>query len=147
MFDSFSVNICYHKLCYIKYTINLTAKSDNIYNDKEEENKYLIDEVSEKLNRTLDTCIIRYKEAFFLHHILEYLKELCDGYGNEPVFTHSVSLKRELIEKFFPFFPSAKFIKVQLSALNSCEYSFVVLKGQVRISRQTSCNINCKLYG
>ena len=55
------------------------------------QNKYLIDEVLEKFNRTLSIHIIRNKEAFIQHHILGYLKELCVDYGTEPIFTHTIT--------------------------------------------------------
>lgn len=32
-------------------------------------------------------------------NIFEYLKELCDDYGIEPISTHTVSLIRELLKK------------------------------------------------
>ena len=35
-------------------------------------------------------------DVFPLHHILGYLKELCNNYGIEPIFTHTVSMKRKL---------------------------------------------------
>ena len=58
--------------------------------------------------RKLSLCIILYikytyhgnKEAFPLHHILRYLKELCDDYQIKPAFTHTVGLKMELLKKF-----------------------------------------------
>ena len=40
------------------------------------ENKYLIDEIHEKFNRTLKIPVVRNKEAFFCNRILWYLKEL-----------------------------------------------------------------------
>ena len=36
----------------------------------------LIDGLLEKFSQTLSICIIRNKEASFLHHIFRYLKEL-----------------------------------------------------------------------
>ena len=42
--------------------------------------------------------IIRNKEAFPLHHCLGYLKELLDDYGIKQIFTHTVSLKTELLK-------------------------------------------------
>ena len=43
---------------------------------------------------------MRNKEVFLLHHILGYLKELWNDYRIEPHFTHTVSLKRELLKKY-----------------------------------------------
>ena len=40
-------------------------------------------------------------KTFLLHHSLGCLKELCDDYGNEPIFTHVVNLKRELLTKLY----------------------------------------------
>ena len=75
----------------------------------ENKSKHLIDEASEKFNRTVNIRIIRNKEAYLLHHILRYLKELLDYYEAEPIFTHAISLKgtHEL-----DFFASAKFVIV-----------------------------------
>ena len=44
--------------------------------------------------------IIWNKEAFLLQYILGYLEELLDDCGIEPIFTHTVSLKRELLKSF-----------------------------------------------
>ena len=74
--------------------INPTGKSDKNQNDKEHKNKYLIDEVLEKFNQTLIIHIIKNKEAFLLHHILGYLKELSDDYGIKAILTYTVSLKK-----------------------------------------------------
>ena len=34
------------------------------------------------------------------HHILAHLKQWCNGYGIEPIYTHIISKKRELLKKF-----------------------------------------------
>ena len=70
-------------------------------------------EVHENFNQTLNIYIIRNKKVFLLHDIVGYLKKLYDDYGAEPTFTHTVSLRRELlkiIENKLDFFPSAKFV-------------------------------------
>lgn len=54
------------KSYYTKYTINSTRKSDESHNDKENENKYLIYKVFEKLNQTLNIRIIKNQEIFLL---------------------------------------------------------------------------------
>ena len=36
----------------------------------------------EKFNEALSTRINRKQEAFFLHHILGYFKEVCNDYGS-----------------------------------------------------------------
>ena len=54
------------------------------------------DEVFQKFNQTLSIRIIRNMDVFPLHPILGYLKELCNNYGIEPIFTHTVSMKRKL---------------------------------------------------
>ena len=61
------------------------------------------------------------------------MKELCDDNGIELIFTHIVRTKRELLKIFeneLDFFPSEKFFIVFSSAMNICEYSVAVLKGQ-----------------
>ena len=58
------------------------------------------DEVLLEFNQTLNIQIIRSMEAFLLDPILTYLKELCDAQGIEPIFTHTVSTKREQFKKF-----------------------------------------------
>lgn len=58
------------------------------------------DEVLQKFDQTLIVRIIRNMEAFFLHDILGCLKELSDDYGIEPIFTHTVSIKRVQLKKF-----------------------------------------------
>ena len=50
---------------YIKYPINSTGKYDKSHNDKEDENKYLINEVLEKFNRTIITYSHHYKLGIF----------------------------------------------------------------------------------
>ena len=82
-------------------------------------------------NRTLCRRNIRNKEAFLLHHILGYFKDFCGDYGNEPIFTSIVSLKRELLKMFengFNFFPSAKFVIKHSSTANPFKYSVAALK-------------------
>ena len=59
MFDPFTVDM------YIKYPINSTGKYDKSHNDKEDENKYLINEVLEKFNRTIITYSHHYKLGIF----------------------------------------------------------------------------------
>ena len=54
--------------------------------------------------------------------------------GLKPVFIHTVSLEKELLNKFendLDFFPSAKFFVVHSSTKNSCRYSATILKGQI----------------
>lgn len=53
------LSITYHNFCHIKYTINLTGKSDTNHNKKECKTKCLIDEVLEKFDGTLNIYIIR----------------------------------------------------------------------------------------
>ena len=51
----------------------------------------------------------------------------------EPIFTHAVNLKRELLKNFqnkLDLFPSANFVTEHSFTMNPCEYSVVVLKGQ-----------------
>ena len=77
--------------------------------------------------------IIRNKKAFLLHQILGYVKELQGDYGIEPIFPHIVSLKRELLRKVeneLDFFSLVKFVIFYSSAINSCQYSGVILKEQ-----------------
>ena len=57
--DPFAVHVYYHNFCHIKYTINLTGKSDTNHNKKECKTKCLIDEVLEKFDGTLNIYIIR----------------------------------------------------------------------------------------
>ena len=97
MFDSFVVHIYFNKSYYIKNTIYPTRKSDINHKNKEVQNKSLIDEVFEKFNQILSILIIRIMEAFFLHHMFGYLEELRDDYDIEPIFTHTVSIRRELL--------------------------------------------------
>ena len=52
-----------------------------------------------KFNRKLSIRVIRNKEAFFMHHILEYLNKVWDDYETDPILTHTFSLKRELLKK------------------------------------------------
>lgn len=82
--------------CCIKYTVSPTGVSDKSHNEKEDGNKYLIDEVLGTFNQTLSIRVIKNKETFLLHHILDYLKELCNDHGSEPIFAYAVSLKKEL---------------------------------------------------
>ena len=51
-----------------------SGKSDKNHGDKEDENKYPINEVREKFLIEHLLRIINDKEAFLLHHILGYLK-------------------------------------------------------------------------
>ena len=121
---SFDVSIQHHKSCYIKYTINPTGPSDKNQNDKKDESKYLIDEVLEKFNQILSIHIIGRKEAFFLHHILGYLRKLCGAYVIEPIFTSQ--FKMRTIKKFWKwirFISSRKFIIVHSSTVNPCEHN------------------------
>lgn len=78
--------------------INPTGKSDKYHNDKDDENKYLIDEIHENLIEHEDTYI-RNKEAFLLHHVFGYLRELCDDY--EISFYLYNKFKRGTIKKSF----------------------------------------------
>ena len=52
----------------------------------------------------------------------------------KPIFTHTVSLEKELLNKFendLDFFPSAKFFVIHSSTKTSCQYSATILKGQI----------------
>ena len=111
-----SCYIQHHKSCYIKYTINPTGTSDKNQNDKKDESKYLIDEVLEKFNRILSINIIRKKEAFFLHHVLGYLRKLCGDYVTELIFTSQFKMRTR-------FTSSRKFIIVHSSTVNPCEHN------------------------
>ena len=92
-----AIDIYYHKSCCVKYAINPMGNSQNLY---ENEDKNTKDEVLYKFNRTIRIRIVRNKEAFLLHHILSYLKKLCDDCEIEPILNHTVSLKRELLGQF-----------------------------------------------
>lgn len=50
----------------------------------------------------------------------------------ESVFTHTTSLKGELLKKVLRwiFFPSTKFVIVHSSTINPCQYSILVLEKQ-----------------
>lgn len=63
-FDPFAVDLYDHKSWYTKYT--KTGKSDKNHNDKNGENKYVIDEVLEKDNGTSSIPIVRIKDTFLL---------------------------------------------------------------------------------
>ena len=104
----FLLSVYNHKSYYIN-TFNPIVKSDENHNNKENKCKHLIDEAFEKFNWTVNISIIRNKEAYLLHHILGYLKELWDYYGAEPIFTHAISLKGTHESDFFT---SAKFVIV-----------------------------------
>lgn len=81
------------KSYYTKYTINSTRKSDESHNDKENENKYLVCKVFEKLNQTLNIRIIKNQEISF--YVCGYLE-----YGIQQIFTLTISLKRKLLKTF-----------------------------------------------
>ena len=68
------------------------------------------------------------KEAFLLHHILGYLKELCNDCRIKPFFTHAATIK--MFEGELDVFSSARFVVVQYSIMNSREYRVAVLKGK-----------------
>ena len=90
---------------------------------------------------TLSTRIIRNREAFFPHHILRCLNELCNDYGIETIFAQTVSFKREILKKFeteLDFFPSGKCVIGHSSTMNPCWYSVAVLKGQGLTSHKTN---------
>ena len=57
-------------------------------------------EALQKFNGTLSIHINGNKKAFPLHRILGYLNYLWDDYRIKPIFTHTVSLKMELLKKF-----------------------------------------------
>ena len=84
------------------------------HNDKEDDNKYLIDEVLENFDGSLGTRIIRNKEDITLHHVLRYLKQLYDHYGIKPSFTHTELLKKFEINYIF-------FLQINFPTLFNCE--------------------------
>ena len=96
-FDNFAIDIYYHKSCYIKFAINSPAPSDKPLGCNV---KDAVSDVMNDFYRTIRIRIIKNKEAYLLHHLHSYLKMLCDEYGIEPVYEHSVSLKRELLRQF-----------------------------------------------
>ena len=87
-----------------------TGESDKNHEDKD---KYLLEEVLEKFNKHYLYASLGISRLSSELYPRLYLKELCDDYGIEPVFTHIVNLKREPLKKFendLDFFPFAKFI-------------------------------------
>ena len=132
-FDPFAVDIYYHKSCYIKYAINPVTNHEEDIDDRNNERLLLINEVMEKFKRTIRIRIVKNKEAFLLHHILGYLKDLCEDYNIAPIHEHTVSLKRKLLKNFkndLDYFPSGKYVIVHYSSMIPCEYSLALLKGQ-----------------
>lgn len=103
-----------------------TGKSDKDHNEKEDDDKYLIDEVLEKFNETLNTHINKNQEAFLLHHILGYLKEACIDYGSMQWLW---KLLKNFENELAPFL-SVNFDTVHSSTMNQCEYSAAILKWQ-----------------
>lgn len=131
-FDSFAIDIYYHKSCYIKYALNplLSTEKEKI----ELQNKLIKEEVLNDLYRKLRINIIIKKEAYLLHHLHQHFKLLCEEYDLEdPISEHSITLKR-LIMKQFPdeidFFPISKYVIVHSSGMNPCEYSVNILQGK-----------------
>ena len=128
-FDSFAIDIYYHKSCYIKYAINPPTSLPSTH----ENNNQTADDVMNDFYRTIRIQIIKNKEAYLLHHLHQYLKILCEEYGIGAIYEHSVSLKRDLLAKFtdqIDFFPCGKYVIVHSSNINPCEYSIAVLKGK-----------------
>ena len=105
----------------------MSAKSKQESNSDETTN-----EVMNDFYRTIRIRILKGKEACLLHHLLSYLKEICEEYGCRPIHEHSVSLKRDLLKQFkdLDFFPAGKYVVVHSSNMKylPCQYSIAVLK-------------------
>ena len=60
------------------------------------------------------------------------MKDLLDYYGIEPIFTHTVSVKRELLKKKINqiFSLPQKFVIMNSFTMNPCKYSIAFSKSQ-----------------
>ena len=70
----------------------------------------MIDKALRKFNRTLSKPVIRNKEVSLLHHIVEYLDELCNNSRTERIYAHTVRVLLKIFENELSIFLQQSFL-------------------------------------
>ena len=125
-FDTFAIDLYYHKSCYIKYALNPFSKS------KVQENEEKVKKVWTDFDYLIRKRIIGRKEAFLLHKLLEHFQILCDEHDIEDPVRYTSAFRTELSRRFseeINFTSSGKHVIVYSSQVNPCDYSIATLKG------------------
>lgn len=68
-----------------------------------------------------------------MYPVIGSLKELWDDYGTEPIVTHTVNLKRDLLKRFeteLHFSFQQNLLLVLSLSVNPCHHGIAILKGQ-----------------
>ena len=126
--DIFAADVYYHQSCYIKFAINPQVEK------KAQKHVDIIsaDEMS-LFEFKVRTKIVRDREAYLLHELLNDVAELSSEQGLEkPVIENTKELKRQLIKRFgeeITFFPYGRHLFVHPIDINPCAYSVSTLKG------------------
>lgn len=128
-FDIFAIDVYYHNSCYIKFAIKppFTAQEEEV-----DELKLREMDVMGDFFCAVRIKILRKKEAFLLHQLLNDVKVISEGNGVNAVVTNTATLRRKLAEEFgedIGFFPTGRYVIVHSSLMNPCEYSITTLEG------------------
>ena len=126
--DIFAADIFYHQSCYIKFVVKTYVPVSN-----EETERSKRDDVLELFMYKVKVKIVRDKEAYLLHELLNDVKCLsAEQELDVPAIEHTSTLKVYL-SKMFPesiaFFPSSKYLLVHPIDINPCTYSVATLHG------------------
>ena len=126
--DIFAADIFYHQSCYIKFVIKPVLQASN-----EETERSKRDDVLKLFKYKVKIKIVRDKEAYILHELLNDVKYLsAEQELGVPAIEHTSTLKMYLVKHFkedIGFFPSGKYLLVHPIDINPCTYSVATLRG------------------
>ena len=119
--DIFAADICYHKSCFSYFT----------YKNKSNELDPAIEFVRDHFRNCIDLKIIKQKQAYLLHELLNDVISLSEEYSVESIFNNTKSLRRFLEERFdnLGYHKFGKYVVVYSSDVDPIMYCESALKG------------------
>ena len=126
--DIFSIDVYYHKSCYIKFALAPTTK-------KEQQDKRLEDhekDIPGMFFIAVRIKIVHQKNAYLLNDLLKDYQNLFVEEGCKPLLSDTRSLKRKLLQEFnddLGFFPTGRHVIVHAADINPFEFTVATLRG------------------
>ena len=125
-YDTFAIDLYYHKSCYIKYALSPFSKT------KVQESQEKVEKDWTDFDYLIRKRVIGRKEAFLLHKLMEHFQILCDENDLDDPVRYTSPLRLELSKRSseeLNFISSGKYVIVYSAHVNPCDYSIATLKG------------------